>query len=201
MQHGSKRPQELDCKCYRTAISKRQRERGPFNGGCDNLPTFYFRTGRYSVPSTLQKFIPRSCLSYYPPPSQDWVSPAPGTCNSSTLGPAPGALFPKTHPANQPPIPPPSTLKGQGSSPIPHSLLHAASVLRLGNLNNSTSTAEAAHFVAAGSFDLLLQQRHGPLCPGSSFSSSAPSCCSPLSSLTTPLTASFPRRNVPVAHR
>ena len=72
--------------------------------------------------------------------------------------------------------------------------IKSASALRLGNLNNSTSTAEAGHSVAAaGSLVSLLQQRHGSLCSDWSWplsSSSVPSCCSALSLLPNLLTAS-----------
>lgn len=94
--------------------------------------------------SSLQSLIPCSFLPYHPPPPK----PKTGFHLPRALATAQRLAVLETlvpNPPN-PQFPPPSALNGKDQAHSTLLWVHPASALRQGNLNNSTSTAEAGHW-------------------------------------------------------
>lgn len=103
--------------------------------------------------SSLQSLIPCSFLPYHPLPPK----PKTGFHLPRALATAQRLAVLETlvpNPPN-PQFPPPSALNGKDQAHSTLLWVHPASALRQGNLNNSTSTAEAGHLVAAASLDVF----------------------------------------------
>lgn len=91
---------------------------------------------------SLQSLIPCSFLPYHPPPPKTGFHLPRALATAQRLAVL-ETLVP--NPPN-PQFPPPSALNGKDQAHSTLLWVHPASALRQGNLNNSTSTAEAGHW-------------------------------------------------------